>query len=55
MEHVGKHFERGETRAETEDVDLRAWALQEGIITPDGNGKWILSVLAKYRRGVHTV
>jgi len=55
MEHVGKHFERGETRAEAEDVDLRAWALQEGIICPDGNGKWILSVLAKYRRGVHTV
>ena len=55
MEHVGKHFERGETRAEVEDVDLRAWALQEGIISPDGDGKWILSVLAKYRRAGHTV
>lgn len=37
MEHVGKHFERDEKlpEVETEDIYLRDWAIQEGIIRWD--------------------
>lgn len=43
MEHVGKHFEKGERKNEAEDPDLREWALREGIIRPAGGNKWVLS------------
>lgn len=44
MEHVGKHLERDEKLPEVkaEDVRLRKWAIQEGIIRKDGEG-WVLS------------
>ncbi|KAL1880827.1 hypothetical protein Plec18167_003362 [Paecilomyces lecythidis] len=45
MEHVGKHFEKGENNNEREDPELRMWALQEGIICPAGDNKWVLSSL----------
>ncbi|GAD99001.1 C2H2 finger domain protein [Paecilomyces variotii No. 5] len=45
MEHVGKHFEKGEANSETEDLELRMWAIQEGIIRPTGENKWVLSSL----------
>lgn len=51
MEHVGKHFERGEWRGEAEDPDLREWALKEGIICPVGKDRWMLSSLVKDRNG----
>lgn len=41
MEHVGKHFEKGDGE-ETEDEELRRWALQEEIITPLGHGQFRL-------------
>ncbi|KAL2000900.1 hypothetical protein VTN02DRAFT_2488 [Thermoascus thermophilus] len=47
MEHVGKHFEKGEWQAEAEDTDLRAWALKEGIICPVGKDRWMLSSLVR--------
>lgn len=47
MEHVGKHFEKGEWQGEAEDTDLRAWALKEGIICPVGKDQWMLSSLVK--------
>lgn len=37
MEHVGKHFERGE-KDEREDEGLREWALSEGLIRPSEGG-----------------
>ncbi|KAJ9253884.1 hypothetical protein DTO195F2_6861 [Paecilomyces variotii] len=45
MEHVGKHFEKGAANDEAEDVELRAWALSEGIIRPINDNKWVLSNL----------
>lgn len=44
MEHVGKHFEKGET-GEKEDDELREWASQEGLIKKVGQDRWILSTL----------
>jgi hypothetical protein len=46
MEHVGKHFERNEKEREGrdggEDVELREWALREGIVLDCGNrGFWL--------------
>lgn len=35
MEHVGRHFERDEPQMlgeEVEDLSLREWGLQEGIL-----------------------
>lgn len=42
MEHVGKHFERGD-RDEQEDEALREWALGQGVIQPFGDGGWVLT------------
>lgn len=45
MEHVGGHFSRDIPEAckeEREDEDLTAWAQQEGIIKPAGNGRHVL-------------
>lgn len=47
MEHVGRHFERDEAlrpETEMEDVKLREWAIQEGIVQEVG-GRWWLSSL----------
>ncbi|EZF70941.1 hypothetical protein H105_06857 [Trichophyton soudanense CBS 452.61] len=42
MEHVGKHCEVMDTE-EREDVALREWAIEEGVILPYGPGKWLLA------------
>ncbi|KAL2009429.1 hypothetical protein VTN00DRAFT_5236 [Thermoascus crustaceus] len=55
MEHVGKHFEKGEWQGEAEDIDLRAWALKEGIICPVGKDQWRLSSLVRNDRSGHVV
>lgn len=53
MEHVGRHFERGDVRGtgkrEKEDVLLRNWAVQEGIVVhvDVGNGDWRLASLVE--------
>jgi len=44
MEHVGKHFEKGD-RQVREDLELRAWAIREGVIRPVGKDRWLLSTL----------
>lgn len=46
MEHVGKHFERDEKlpEVEVEDVYLREWAIEEGIIRWEKDG-WVLARL----------
>lgn len=44
MEHVGKHFERDEKlpEVEVEDIYLREWAIQQGIIRWEQDG-WLLA------------
>jgi hypothetical protein len=42
MEHVGKHYEQGDQN-EREDVDLREWALEHGLIQPTRPGGWVLT------------
>ncbi|GBF63801.1 hypothetical protein TMEN_6462 [Trichophyton mentagrophytes] len=42
MEHVGKHCEVMDTE-EREDIALREWAIEEGVILPYGPGKWLLA------------
>lgn len=44
MEHVGKHFEKGDTHAR-EDVALREWAIREDVIRAVGKDRWLLSSL----------
>lgn len=44
MEHVGKHFEKGD-RQIREDVELREWAIKEGVIRAVGKDRWLLSTL----------
>ncbi|PGH05929.1 hypothetical protein GX51_02710 [Blastomyces parvus] len=42
MEHVGKHYERRD--AETcEDVALKEWAIQEGVLKVAGKDTWVLA------------
>ncbi|KAL2367904.1 hypothetical protein RJ035_000582 [Blastomyces gilchristii] len=42
MEHVGKHY--GKRDVETcEDVALREWAVQEGVLKPVAKDKWVLA------------
>ncbi|KAI5284226.1 hypothetical protein KEM54_001507 [Ascosphaera aggregata] len=46
LEHVGCHFEKGDTELQEEDVDLRDWAIQEGILTRSPQGfpfEWIVA------------
>lgn len=50
MEHVGKHYEQRDVQPEAEDLDLREWAIQEGIICPDGARGLILSSMARMDR-----
>ena len=44
MEHVGRHLEsgHGDTKIWKEDLELRKWLAQEGIIEECGRGKWEL-------------
>ncbi|KAK2764596.1 hypothetical protein FQN54_009291 [Arachnomyces sp. PD_36] len=42
MEHVGRHFENGE-QDEREDLVLREWAIEEGLIEPSRDGGWVLT------------
>ena len=44
MEHVGRHLEsgHGDTRIWKEDLELRKWLAQEGIIEESGRGTWEL-------------
>jgi hypothetical protein len=48
MEHVSKHFEKGEQQIR-EDAPLRDWALQEGIIKVEGR-KIVLAELQGSRK-----
>lgn len=47
MEHIGKHFERAEREKVDlgegeEDLELRAWALKQGIVVECGDaGCWL--------------
>lgn len=50
MEHVGKHYEQRDVQPEAEDPDLREWAIQEGIICPDGAKGLILSSMVRVDR-----
>ncbi|PGH08879.1 hypothetical protein AJ80_07751 [Polytolypa hystricis UAMH7299] len=46
MEHVGKHYQTGDVAEVAEDVALKEWAIEEGIITTAaGDGRWILANL----------
>ncbi|GMF67818.1 putative C2H2 finger domain protein [Aspergillus flavus] len=44
MEHVGRHYEKGDVAldSEKEDIALRDWAIQEGILSW-GGGRWKLA------------
>ncbi|KAM5451157.1 hypothetical protein MaudCBS49596_003861 [Microsporum audouinii] len=42
MEHVGKHCEVMDSE-EREDLALREWAIEEGVIQPYGPDKWLLA------------
>ena len=47
MEHVGRHFEKdGFLGDEVEDLELRKWAVEEGIVRLV-NGRWRLASLAE--------
>ncbi|PYH48011.1 putative C2H2 finger domain protein [Aspergillus saccharolyticus JOP 1030-1] len=43
MEHVGRHYEKDELLHESEDLLLRQWAIEEGIIR-EVEGEWKLAV-----------
>ncbi|RAL13516.1 putative C2H2 finger domain protein [Aspergillus homomorphus CBS 101889] len=43
MEHVGRHYEAGDPENEAEDLLLRQWAMQEGIIR-QMDGEWKLAI-----------
>lgn len=42
MEHIGKHCERGDVE-KGEDLDLRRWAIKEGVIKAYDTNKWVLA------------
>lgn len=45
MEHVGKHFERGEGAEVAEDEMLTAWAVEEGLVVDFGaKGQWLVGL-----------
>lgn len=46
MEHVGKHFERGEgVHEQGEDVYLTRWAVGEGLVSDLGlQGRWLVGM-----------
>ncbi|PYH93946.1 C2H2 finger domain protein [Aspergillus ellipticus CBS 707.79] len=46
MEHVGRHYEKGDTRFEAEDLLLRHWAMEEEIIRKVGT-EWKLAALCE--------
>lgn len=56
MEHIGKHYEKEEREKtglgeEKEDVELREWALEQGIVVDCGDkGLWLDSM-----QGTHMV
>lgn len=51
MEHVGKHLEKGfDIRFEQEDVILREWMLDQGLVKPEGTG-WKVVGCGTRRRG----
>ncbi|KAL2838952.1 hypothetical protein BJX68DRAFT_202785 [Aspergillus pseudodeflectus] len=46
MEHVARHFEKGDAGPEEEDVPLREWAVEQGIIRFE-KGTWKLAGLCR--------
>ncbi|KAL2808547.1 hypothetical protein BJX63DRAFT_408950 [Aspergillus granulosus] len=42
MEHVARHYEKGDAGSEAEDVPLREWAAEQGIIRLE-KGEWKLT------------
>ncbi|OJD26659.1 hypothetical protein ACJ73_01958 [Blastomyces percursus] len=42
MEHVGKHYEKRDVET-CEDIALREWAVQEGVLKPASKNKWVLA------------
>lgn len=52
MEHVGRHLEKGDGGGEEdEDVGLREWMRLEGLLTPDGPGRWLVVGCGGRKRG----
>jgi hypothetical protein len=52
MEHVGRHLEKGEGGGdEDEDVGLREWMRREGLLAPDGPGRWLVVGCGGRKRG----
>ncbi|KAI5310660.1 hypothetical protein KEM55_003872 [Ascosphaera atra] len=52
LEHVGKHYEKGDLEVREEDEQLRDWAIKEGILVPaqepetavtSDAGKWVVA------------
>ncbi|OOF91559.1 hypothetical protein ASPCADRAFT_210921 [Aspergillus carbonarius ITEM 5010] len=46
MEHVGRHYEKGDAQYEAEDTLLRQWALEEDLIRQI-DGEWKLAALCE--------
>ncbi|PGH33977.1 hypothetical protein GX50_03214 [[Emmonsia] crescens] len=42
MEHVGKHYEKRDNET-CEDVALKEWAIQEGVVKAAGKDEWVLA------------
>ena len=54
LEHVSKHLETGnwQGRVVEEDLSLRRWLKQEGLLSPDGKGGWrIVGLSGKKQAG----
>lgn len=52
MEHVGRHLEKGEGDGkEDEDEGLRAWMVQERLLTPTRTGGWVVVGCGGRKRG----
>ena len=51
MEHVGRHLEKGTLGPEVEDLELREWMLEQGLLeVAKGGGYRVIGVGGK-RRG----
>ncbi|KAL8653276.1 MAG: hypothetical protein Q9226_003912 [Calogaya cf. arnoldii] len=55
MEHVGRHLEKGTVGIEVEDLELREWMLQEGLLECTKSGYRVVGVGGKKRgRGFYS-
>lgn len=53
LEHMGKYFERldADRHVWTDDVQLRAWMAEHGLLQQNRQGRWTLTFEGKQRRG----